>query len=571
VKKHIKDLAKSGGLYSLPLILALALLASKSLAATASDDSPQWILVTTPAFVPALNPLIEHRRQEGFKVTIVKTTDVFDAEQSNGSDHTPLQARVARLCNSNSGPNFILLAGAAMRPDGISVDGVVVPPARGKVSRMKSHASDFGYASADEKGLPKAAVGRFPARSVQEMEAMVRKTLAFETDGKPGAWRNRIAAVGGNPGGGPMVEMMIEQVLGPRLARIDPAYNIEMVYHSSSSPYFLPTSSSLLHDEAIRSIEAGELMSLYFGHSRAPAMFSVDTNFMTLDDWANLKIPRGQGIFFTTGCFACQLEGPEGEGFGLAAIRNPAGPVAVIGASAESYAAAGQLALDGLLTKLSPPSARADKTTPSSASAAPKPQRAVAPLPRLGDYWLAVQSGLASGKMDQFTFGMYDQFDGSQGKIPLAVQRLEHLEMWMLLGDPALRLPLLQPELALELDGAACAGKPINVSSTLPARLAGANIRVTLERPISSSPRDREKLPASSPENRAEYERIAIANHRRTNNFVITSVEARAQDARFTCSVDVPSGFSWTNAVIRAYATKGDESALGVIKLPVAH
>ena len=72
-------------------------------------------------------------------------------------------------------------------------------------------------------------------------------------------------------------------------------------------------------------------------------------------DWAQVKIPHGQGIFFTCGCYACQFDRNDGDGYGLAAIRNPGGPAAVIGASEESYAAMGTLALDGLFHRFSAP------------------------------------------------------------------------------------------------------------------------------------------------------------------------------------------------------------------------
>jgi hypothetical protein len=72
-----------------------------------------------------------------------------------------------------------------------------------------------------------------------------------------------------------------------------------------------------------------------------------------------------------------------------------------------------------------------------------RPTALICPFPsRLADYWLAIQAGLARGEIDDFTFKLYDQADGTKGRVPLETQRLEHLEMWMLLGDPALRLPV---------------------------------------------------------------------------------------------------------------------------------
>ena len=281
------------------------------------------------------------------------------------------------------------------------------------------------------------------------------------------------------------------------------------------SRYYLP--GTRVRDAALRSLAEGALFSFFLGHSSASGMWLEGTNFITADDWTKLKIPRGPGVFFTCGCFGCRLRGTEG--YGLAAIRNPAGPVAVIGASAESWSAPGQLALDGLLQCCSKP--------PFSF--------------RLADYWLGVQAGLADGKIDDLTFKLYDQFDGSQGKVPLSVQRLEHLEMWMLLGDPALRLPIPPVDISLEVVGPVGAGRGITVNGVIPGRLVGATVRVCLERPLASVPADLEVLPPESPDNRPARERTAIDNHQRANKVVLATAEARLNGNRFTCAVDVPA------------------------------
>ena len=52
---------------------------------------------------------------------------------------------------------------------------------------------------------------------------------------------------------------------------------------------------------------------------------------------------------------------------------------------------------------------------------------------------------------------MLDAVDGD-GNIPQATQRLEHLEMFTLLGDPALKLAATPADLALKTDDAAAPG-----------------------------------------------------------------------------------------------------------------
>ena len=115
--------------------------------------------------------------------------------------------------------------------------------------------------------------------------------------------------------------------------------------------------------------------------------------------------------------------------------------------------------------------------------------RARPPSPaRLADYWLAVQNGLAEGEIDATTFGLLDMADGTGGKTPLPVQRREHLEMWTLLGDPALRLPLLPLSISLKASSLGSPGWRIHVEGRLPEKLAGAVVRVSLELPIGVRP-----------------------------------------------------------------------------------
>ena len=140
-------------------------------------------------------------------------------------------------------------------------------------------------------------------------------------------------------------------------------------------------------------------------------------------------------MFATFGCFGCELCGKDGEGYGVAAVRNPDGPVAVIGSHGECFAAMVKLASEGFTDSFLGPT----------------------PPERLGESFLALKRGLAKGKIDGLTFRLLDAVDGDSS-IPQAMQRQEHEEMFVLLGDPALRLPWLRRDVKLSADGPAAAG-----------------------------------------------------------------------------------------------------------------
>ena len=182
---------------------------------------------------------------------------------------------------------------------------------------------------------------------------------------------------------------------------------------------------------------------------------------------------------------------------------------------------------------------------------------------------LGIQACLAHGSMDADTFALLDMADGTGGKVPLATQRLEHLEMWMLLGDPALRLPIVPVDISLKIAEPVTAGQTLAVSGVLPGRLNGATVRLTLERPLNSAPLDLEKPPPNSPGNWDARERTFIANHQRANSFVVASAEAKAAGGRFAGSLEVPAHLPWKSLICRASATLSNELVLRVIIVPV--
>src|SRR5205823_1145929 len=137
----------------------------------------------------------EHRRSQGCVVRVVPTADVLTEEQIARGQAEKLCERVRELCRRHPGVSRVLLVGAP-RPDGAAdVAARVVPALRGNFSRMKGEPTDNGYGCLGEGAMPAVAVGRFPARTAEECRAMVAKTLAFEKDTKPGAWKRRLTVL----------------------------------------------------------------------------------------------------------------------------------------------------------------------------------------------------------------------------------------------------------------------------------------------------------------------------------------------------------------------------------------
>ncbi len=504
----------------------------------------QWIIVTAPAFRKAVEPLCQQRKNQGLHVVVVQTIDVLSREDIRAGRGNKLREHINELCRDHHGPSYVLLVGALSTERLDQAESIVLPALLGTVGRMKDQPSDNGYGCLDDGRLPAAAVGRFPARTEEEARGMVAKTLEYERTVQPGAWRRRLIILAGIPAYNPLVDRLVEGLALARLSRLSPIWTGRAIYSNPQSRFCLPDDQ--LHQRALQYVQAGEAFTLYLGHSNPEGLYGGRARYLDREDWSELRISRGKGVFFTFGCCGCQLRGDEGEGYGIAAIRNPNGPVAVAGSHGICFAAMVQLAADGLF---------------ESTFAETVPQR-------LGETWLAIKNGLAKAKIDDLTFRLLDAVDGNK-TIPQATQRQEHLEMFVLLGDPALCLPRMPEDVEVKTEQVVSPGEKLTVSGKVPARLAGARLRLTLERTVNSAPEDLQALPISSRsaqtnEDIQKCECLILSNHERANRFVLATSESTVKDGCFQGTIDVPARLPWPRLILRVYAANERQEGMAV-------
>jgi hypothetical protein len=528
-------------------LFLLACLACAVSAPVARADAPaeQWVVVTAPAFRDVLKPLVEHRKAQGMRVRVVETIDHLRENEILGGDAGKLKAHVHKLCRDFTGTRYVLLVGAVdagKGPDRLKDPGMkVVPTFPGTVGRMKGEPSDNAYGCLGESLEPTVAVGRFPARSVAEAKAMVEKTLAYERDKKPGEWKRRVTVLAGAPSFNAAVDSLVERVALSKLDKLDVAWSGRAIYHNPASRFCVP--DEVLRERALRYVEGGEAITLYLGHSSARGFAPGRFPYLERRDWANLNIKRGNGIFATFGCLGAQLRGPDGEGYALAAMRNPRGPVAALGSHGICFAAMVQLAADGFVERFF----------------------AAAPPRRLGPCSLGLKTALAKTPVNPLMFALLDAVDGD-GSIPLETQRQEHLEMFVLLGDPALVLATIPATLKLKTPEEVEAGATIEVKGTAPAALEGATVRVSLERPLASEPTGLQPL-VERELAEGDRARTMLANHERANAFVLVVAEAKVKDGCFAVRLKMPATLPWKQLTLRAYAAAEKNEAMGVAKL----
>jgi hypothetical protein len=378
-------------------ILTLAILTGS----LAAQDAPRWTVFHAPALKEALLPLAEHRKQQGYEVEFVEVS---------GGYHDLMLQRLATARRSSRKGDVTVLAGALDPVDGAH-DDCLLPGGIGSEGRMGGRASD-GVLSL-EAGKPVLVIGRLPAGSPEDMTAMVAKILTFEQSG--GAADGAMTCVVGNPMAGKplrVADFFLALQTKSMLSQVNPAWRIGGAADLLFQPF---AHGGTDFGNALQAVsgQGWEVMS-YFGHSGPEGIFTGGRLYPLPRPWATAG-GEPRGIFFTCGCHAIANQGA----YAVTSMRAPGGPAAVIGASGVSYAAIGCLAGKGLVA------CTRDKNGPLT----------------LGEWWSTIQGAIATAPMAPLTFAAFDYIDGSSGRVTLPRQRKEHLEMWSLLGDPAMRMP----------------------------------------------------------------------------------------------------------------------------------
>ncbi len=142
-----------------------------------------YLALAPVEFQPALQPLLVARAAQGLQTAVVTPQAVYDT-LGHGR---PAPEAIQALVQSLPALRYLLLVGdATVEPNGYDdASGalrVVAPFTRTAI--LGETAAD-GLLGRDAAGTPVVAVGRFPAETAAEVQAMVSKTIAWEAEIAP--------------------------------------------------------------------------------------------------------------------------------------------------------------------------------------------------------------------------------------------------------------------------------------------------------------------------------------------------------------------------------------------------
>lgn len=426
---------------ALALAAAMAVGDSKYLRRDLDGVRADYLIVAPPQFAEACDALAEHRARGGASAAVVRTDDVAGRF---GAGPEGLARFVARV-----GPRFLLLAGDADR----------VPTfERPAAYRSDRFACDPDLATDHLFG---AVTGRLPADTVEELRAMIAKTLAYETDLAGGPWQKKVAVVAGEGGFGAFLDLVLEAQFSAVIARgIPPEYDVETAYAKVSSKYgYYPPH---FNDHAVRLLNEGALFYAYVGHGLRTGFDEVRYNgfsypILEARDAARVEVRAGLPVMVVLACLTGAYDARVGDSIGEELLKRPRGPVAFIGGSRITQPYGNALLGEALVAEVFRPGG---------------------PVTLGEALWEAKAAVLREGERSALRLRADALAGLVQGPSSLEPMRRDVVLHYNLLGDPALRLRRPGGGLGLSAPEAAEPGASVNVSGTLPEE---APVEVTFE------------------------------------------------------------------------------------------
>jgi hypothetical protein len=289
-----------------------------------TSQQADYVLIGPREFLGAASSLLELRRSQGLRAKAVAIEDIYSEFGFGEENPQALKDFLTYAYHSwNPGPRYVVLAGDGTYDfkDNLGT-GVPnqVPPMMVLTSYLET-ASDAAYAAVNgEDLLPDLAIGRLPAATVDELQRMVTKIVAFETSGN--TFGGRAVLVSDNPDrAGDFVanaETLAATVLDMK--------EVEKIYLSQLG-------ATATRSQIQQAFNDGASLMNYIGHGGIHLW--ADENIFNNDDVQTLALQYQQPLLLTMNCLNGYFHFPylnalseellKAEGKGAVAAFSPSG------------------------------------------------------------------------------------------------------------------------------------------------------------------------------------------------------------------------------------------------------
>lgn len=535
---------------------------------TSKGGEPADVLVVCPQyFRESLQPWVDYRASQGYTIHILSENQFAQSSQSEPAalftDPMAIRDCIRRVAKEKPIKYLVIIGSAA---DGETVPADMVVPVEYLTAKVIQNfgpdeyiPSDNSYADLDGDGLPDIPCGRIPVRTKEELDEVVKKIIRYEESPKNSELLRRLNFVAGVGGFSRLIDSTIESTARMILDSAIPAgFDLRMTQASWKSPYC--PDPFAFRAETIRGMNEGALFWVYIGHGQAEELDTLGTPLGHFPIWLenDSRYVKCSGtppiaVFLACHTGAFDLDNPSlAESLSVKGD----GPVAVIAATRTTMPYAMAVFSIELLEELF-------QNQPET----------------LGMLVLNAKRNMLS----EMTKGEHnslkiDRIDFSNAKIPqrrlremlesiaklldptagrLGDQRLDHLHLFHLLGDPLLRIPSPEP-LALECPDRVKAGEMLEIRGRTSIRNAEVLFELAVPRIRATVPNPKRPECVLDETQRAEF----ASTYKKANDRVLALAKGACRNGEFTLRIKVPEKIDGEHTV-RVFVQGSDTHAIG--------
>ncbi len=514
----------------IPLLLAVA-------AAAPPEKAPDIVVVCPEEFRAAMDPWVTRRTEQGHIIKFV----------SNLGSAADVRGRIQEVSDQRE-LKFVLLVGTASLPtQNLPVHDPGAPsdwcPTFSIPAKMDVYwgggpefASDNPYADLDGDGLTDIAVGRLPARTSDDLAAMIKKILAFEDSRDYGPWRSKINFVAGQAGFGAVGDSLIETAARKAITwGIPGSYTTSLTNACWSSPNC--PDPHLFHQHCLEGLNEPSLFWVYMGHGSPRELQWAQfpdggTPTLSCDDAPTWHCAATPPIAIFLACYTGMMGQPS-DCLSAELVRNPEGPVAVFSGSSVTMPYGMTMLGWEIMQEYF------DKHQPT-----------------LGELIMHAKRDTMAG-YDRPLWGLVDALTVALAPASFhpKEERREHVQLFNLFGDPTMLLHYPRP-IVIDAPTQAASGEHIRVTGQCPIAGSGT-LELVLRRdrlPDGIAARDRYN---SSDVARQQFEKTYLA----ANNLQLSAIEVRIAGGQFEAELLVPES-AHGSCHVRMFVTGESECAL---------
>ena len=310
-----------------------------------------FLILTHPDFEEALEPFVQWKRQSGLNPSVVSIMDVFHEKTGGYGVPSALRDYIHHVYLSQDPQRlkYVLLVG----------DSATIPKSRSycpAYSHLFSgqHANDNYFATFHNPwNTPLFAIGRFSARSGEQVGQIVKKIVAYEKGEMSGMWRSRFFIIAAS------------RMWAREHARLLTNKHYKSPYSSrtmKTGDYKPgPEYFEQLNESMINRFELGYLIVTFFGHGGGtvwevgPTLRHKEFHRHLFDQShvENLTNDKRLPLVFALTCYTNNFDDPYvQQTLGETFLHSDGGAIAVIGASARSSVSSNYQYIDKFLSKL---------------------------------------------------------------------------------------------------------------------------------------------------------------------------------------------------------------------------